>query len=161
MLEEKSHFPDVPQSLGCIAQTAMPVFETRESDVEEFIRKNILECSHIYGVKALVKNYLLVNDAHLRTGIDTLVEMLKNLLSFGEISRDIKSSLMDKTHLKLAATKAVLRLSKHWEHKIHVDVFYLTLRTFEANFPEVKKLLLNKVHQYVKDWILDITIGKK
>ncbi|KAL2495632.1 hypothetical protein Fot_39389 [Forsythia ovata] len=175
MLEEKSHLPAVLQSLGCIAQTAMPVFETRESDVEEFIRKNILECSHtsedkanecwddrselcslkIYGVKALVKSYLPVKDAHLRSGIDTLVEMLKNLLSFGEISRDIKSSLVDKAHLKLAAAKAVLRLSKHWEHKIPVDVFYLTLRTSEANFPEVKKLLLNKVHQYVKDRILD------
>ncbi|KAL2475831.1 hypothetical protein Adt_36567 [Abeliophyllum distichum] len=175
MLEEKSHLPAVLQSLGCIAQTAMPVFETRESDVEEFIRKNILECSHIsedkanecwddrselcslkiYGVKALVKSYLPVKDAHLRSGIDTLLEMLKNLLSFGEISRDIKSSLVDKAHLKLAAAKAVLRLSKHWEHKIPVDFFYLTLRTSEANFPEVKKLLLNKVHQYVKDRILD------
>ncbi|CAI9783991.1 unnamed protein product [Fraxinus pennsylvanica] len=175
MLEEKSHLPAVLQSLGCIAQTAMPVFETRESEVEEFIKKNILECSHmsedeanecwddrselcslkIYGIKALVKSYLPVKDAHLRSGIDTLVEMLKSILSFGEISRNIQSSLSDKAHLKLAAAKAVLRLSKHWEHKIPVDVFYLTLRTSEANFPEVKKLLLNKVHQYVKDRILD------
>ncbi|KAL2477537.1 hypothetical protein Fot_46551 [Forsythia ovata] len=111
MLEKKSHLPVVLQSLGCIAQTAMLVFETRESDVDEFIRKNILECSHtsedkanecwddrselcslkIYGVKALVKSYLPVKDAHLHSRIDTLVEMLKNLLSFGEISRDIKS----------------------------------------------------------------------
>ncbi|CAA2986797.1 sister chromatid cohesion PDS5 homolog A isoform X1 [Olea europaea subsp. europaea] len=175
MLEEKSHLPAVLQSLGCIAQTAMPVFETRESEIEEFIRKNILECSHmsedkanecwddrselcslkIYGIKALVKSYLPVKDAHLRSGIDTLVEMLKSILSFGEISRDIQSSSLDKAYLKLAAAKAVLRLSKHWEHKIPVDVFYLTLRTSEANFPEVKKLLLNKVHQYVKDRILD------
>ncbi|XP_022877905.1 sister chromatid cohesion protein PDS5 homolog A-B-like isoform X3 [Olea europaea var. sylvestris] len=175
MLEEKSHLPAVLQSLGCIAQTAMPVFETRESEVEEFIRKNILECSHMsedkanecwddrselcslktYGIKVLVKSYLPVKDAHLRSGIDTLVEMLKNILSFGEISKDIKSSSVDKAHLKLAAAKAVLRLSKHWEHKIPVDVFYLTLRTSEANFPEVKKLLLDKVHQYVKDRILD------
>lgn len=51
MLDEKSHLPAVLQSLGCIAQTAMPVFETRESEVEEFIKKNILECSHVCLLK--------------------------------------------------------------------------------------------------------------
>lgn len=45
MLKEKMHLPAVLQSLGCIAQTAMPVFETRESEVEEFIKTNILNCS--------------------------------------------------------------------------------------------------------------------
>ena len=43
------------------------------------------------------------------------------------------SSSVDKAHLKLAAAKAVLRLSKYWEHKIPVDVFYLTLRTSEVD----------------------------
>ncbi|KAL2483907.1 hypothetical protein Fot_45351 [Forsythia ovata] len=175
MLEEKSRLPAVLQSLGCITQIAMPVVETRESNVEEFIKKNILESSYIsgdevnecwndrselcslkiFGVKTLVKSYLPIKNAHLHSGIDDLVEILKNILTFGEISRDIASSLVDKAHMKLAAAKAVLRLSRHWEHKIPVDVFYMTLRTSETNFPEVKKLLLNKVHQYVKDQILE------
>lgn len=43
MLEEKTHLPAVLQSLGCIAQTAMPVFETRESEVEDFIINKILK----------------------------------------------------------------------------------------------------------------------
>lgn len=47
MLEEKSHLPAVLQSLGCIAQTAMPVFETRESEVEDFIINKILKCSDV------------------------------------------------------------------------------------------------------------------
>lgn len=42
-------------------------------------------------------------------------------------------SSVDKAHLKLASAKAVLRLSKHWDQKIPVDVFHLTIRT-----PEVK-----------------------
>ncbi|XP_057765095.1 sister chromatid cohesion protein PDS5 homolog A isoform X2 [Salvia miltiorrhiza] len=175
MLEEKAHMPAVLQSLGCIAQAAMPVFETRESEIVKFIRENILEIGHIsedkapdcwddrseicslkiYGVKALVKSYLPVKDAHLRSGIDDLIVILKNILSFGDISSEIRSSSVDRAHLKLAAAKAVLRLSKYWEHKIPVDVFYLTLRTTEDNFPEVKKLLLNKIHQYVKDRALD------
>nr|GMD45653.1 sister chromatid cohesion protein PDS5 homolog A isoform X1 [Ipomoea batatas] len=175
MLKEKSHLAAVLQSLGCIAQTAMPVFETREIEIEEFIKKSILECNQastddgkdswgnrseicllkIFGIKTLVKSYLPVKDAHLRSGIDDLMLILKNILCFGEISKEIQSSSVDKAHLRLAAAKAVLRLSKHWEHKIPVDVFYLALRTPEANFPQVKKLLLNKVHQYIKDRLLD------
>ncbi|XP_051133719.1 sister chromatid cohesion protein PDS5 homolog A [Andrographis paniculata] len=173
MLEEKSNLPAVLQSLGCIAQAAMPVFETRESEVQKFIKENILNQGHvageqagwddrselcslkIFGIKALVKSYLPVKDALLRGGIDDIVGLLKNILLFGDMSSDIESSVVDRAHLKLAAAKAVLRLSKHWEHKIPVDVLYLTLRTAADDFPEVKRLLLSKVHQYVRDRILD------
>lgn len=47
MLEEKKHLPAVLQSLGCIAQTAMPVFETRENEIEGFIKRDILQSSHV------------------------------------------------------------------------------------------------------------------
>ncbi|KAI3698227.1 hypothetical protein L6452_31340 [Arctium lappa] len=175
MLEKKTHLPSVLQSLGCIAQTAMPVFETQETKIEGFIKKDILGCSEktndktkeswddrselcslkIFGIKTLVNSYLPIKDAHLRLGIDKLIKDLQNILSFGEISKDIESSSVDKAHLKLASAKAILRLSKHWDKKIPVDVFYLTLRTSEVGFPEVKKLFLNKVHQYIKDRSLD------
>ncbi|KAK6917884.1 hypothetical protein RJ641_018635 [Dillenia turbinata] len=175
MLEEKTHLPAVLQSLGCIAQTAMAVFETRENEIEGFIRKKVFECSNtaedsaaecwddrselcllkIFGIKTLVKSYLPAKDAHLRLGIDGLLGILRNMLSFGEISQDIVSSSVDKAHLKLASAKAVLRLSKHWDHKIPVDVFHLTLRTLEISFPQARKQFLSKVHQYVKDRLLD------
>lgn len=48
MLEEKTHLPAVLQSLGCIAETAMPVFETRESEIEDFIMNKILKCSNVW-----------------------------------------------------------------------------------------------------------------
>ncbi|CAI9087112.1 OLC1v1021103C1 [Oldenlandia corymbosa var. corymbosa] len=203
MLQEKSHLPAVLQSLGCIAQTAMPVFETRETEIEEFIKKNLLECScvcpfrttlvfcnklffsfslsetlfisqasedgakdfwddrselcslKIFGLKTLVKSFLPVKDSNLRLGIDDLIGVLKNILCYGEISREIKSSLVDKAHLRLAAAKAILRLSKIWDDKIPVDVFYLTLRVSEESIPEVRRLFLGKCHQYIKDRILD------
>ncbi|PPD78128.1 hypothetical protein GOBAR_DD24929 [Gossypium barbadense] len=175
MLEEKTHLPAVLQSLGCIAQTAMPVFETREGEIEEFIKTKILRCNNdadgsanecwddkselcmlkVFGIKTLVKSYLPVKDAHLRPAIDDLLGLLRNILSFGEISEDIKSSLVDKAHLRLAAAKAVVRLSRYWEHKVPVDVFYLTLRTAEISFPQARKQFLNKVHQYIKDRLLD------
>ncbi|CAH1423707.1 unnamed protein product [Lactuca virosa] len=174
-LEKRTNLPSVLQSLGCIAQTAMPVFETQESKIEEFIRKNILSCNHkpvnkakkswdnksglcslkIFGIKTLVKSYLPVKDAHLRVGIDELLKDLHHILSFGEISKDVESSSVDKAHLKLASAKAIIRLSKHWDKKIPVDLFHLTLRTSEARFPQVRKLFLKKVHQYIKNRSLD------
>lgn len=45
----------------------------------------------IFGLKTLVKSYLPLKDVHLCSGIDDLMEILKNILAFGEISRDIKS----------------------------------------------------------------------
>lgn len=175
MLEEKTHLPAVLQSLGCIAQTAMPVFETREKEIEEFIRNQILNCDSevgdnakitwenrsepcllkIFAIKTLVKSYLPVKDAHLRLGINDLLEILGNILAHGEISKDIKSSLVDKAHLKLASAKAILRLSKQWDDKIPISTFHLTIITPEITFPQAGKVFLSKVHQYIKDRMLD------
>ncbi|XP_004507589.1 sister chromatid cohesion protein PDS5 homolog A-like [Cicer arietinum] len=173
MLEEKTHLPTVLQSLGCIAQTAMPVFETRESEIKEFITDKILKSDgkdhtrtswddksdlcmlKIYGIKTLVNSYLPVKDAHVRPDIESLLDILRNILSFGEISKDLQSSPVDKAHLRLAAAKAVIRLSRLWDQKIPVDIFHLTLRLSEISFPQAKKVFLSKVHQYVKDRLLD------
>ncbi|CAN6856306.1 unnamed protein product [Brassica oleracea] len=175
MLDDKRYQPAVLQSLGCIAQIAMPVFETRETEIVEFIRSKILKTESeavddeklswdvkseicqlkIYGIKTLVKSYLPLKDAHLRTGVDDLLILLKNILSFGEISEEIDSSVVDKAHMKLAAAKAVLRLSRHWDDKISIDIFHLTLKTPEISFPMAKKIFLGKVHQYIKDRVLE------
>jgi hypothetical protein len=48
LLEEKKvHLPSILQSLGCIAQIAMPIFETREEEIRNFITKKILECNDV------------------------------------------------------------------------------------------------------------------
>lgn len=43
-------------------------------------------------------------------------------------------SPVDKAHLRLASAKAVIRLSRVWDQKIPVDLFYLTLRVSEVGF---------------------------
>lgn len=43
----------------------------------------------------MVKSYLPFKDAHLRTGVDDLLGLLKNILSFGEVSEDLESRLVD------------------------------------------------------------------
>ncbi|GMH26851.1 hypothetical protein Nepgr_028694 [Nepenthes gracilis] len=174
-LEERTHLPAVLQSLGCIAQTAMAVFETRESEIVEFIKTKILEYHSkvankkkarwrdrselcllkIFGIKTLMKSYLPFKDVHLRGGIDKLIEILRNMLCFGEISQTIESSSVDKAHLRLASAKAILRLSRYWDDKIPADVFHLTLRTVEIRYPQARKLFISKVHQYIKDRVLE------
>ncbi|XP_047148775.1 sister chromatid cohesion protein PDS5 homolog A-like isoform X1 [Vigna umbellata] len=174
MLEDKTHLPAILQSLGCIAQTAMPVYVTREKEIEEFITNKILKSDSqednrktswdgesdlcklkIYGIKTFVKSYLPVKDAHVRPDIDRILDILRNILLYGEVSKDLKSSSVDKAHLKLASAKAVLRLSRLWDHKIPVDLFHLTLRVSEVTFPQARKIVLSKIHQYIKDRLLD------
>lgn len=41
-LEDNTHLATVLQSLGCIAQNAMPIFETREDDIIKFVVRNVL-----------------------------------------------------------------------------------------------------------------------
>ncbi|KAL2549877.1 hypothetical protein Fot_11407 [Forsythia ovata] len=78
------------------------LYETSEDKANECWDDRSELCSlKIYGVKALVKSYLPVKDAHLCFGINTLVEMLKNLLSLGEISRDIKSRTLHEDKVPL------------------------------------------------------------
>ncbi|KAF6141965.1 hypothetical protein GIB67_037933 [Kingdonia uniflora] len=61
-----------------------------------------------------------------------------------KISKDMESSPVDRAHMRLASAKAVLCLSKDWDHKIHIDFFHLTLRTSEIIDSQVKKLFLGK-----------------
>ncbi|KAL5199789.1 hypothetical protein ABZP36_020992 [Zizania latifolia] len=178
LLEEKKvHLPSILQSLGCIAQIAMPIFETRGEEIINFINKKILDCNDdtvdvsahksewsdstqscllkIYGIKTLVKSCLPCKDAQAHPRIEKLMGILKNILTYGDISPNMVSSTIDKAHLRLAAAKAVLRLSRQWDHKVPVDMFYLTLRTSHDDFSEVRKLFLSKVHQYIKERALD------
>ncbi|GLJ16335.1 hypothetical protein SUGI_0276270 [Cryptomeria japonica] len=174
-LESGTHLPSILQSLGCIAQNAMPVFETREEDVVHFVHDNLLrrnsnpsdvfktewedrseECLlKIYGVKTLVKSYLPKKDSHLRQRIETLLGILARILTSGEISKDVKSSEVDKAHMRLAAAKALLRLSRHWDQQITPELFYLGLQISQDPYPEVRREFLGKVHQYLKQRTLD------
>lgn len=175
MLESGTHLPAILQSLGCIAQNAMPVFETREDDVIQFLCDKLFrqnsnttdllrteweerskECLlKIYGIKTLVKSYLPKKDAHLRQRINNLFGVLSKLLTCGEISEDVVSSEVDKAHIRLATAKGLLRLSKQWDAQITPELFHLTLRTAQDTYPEVRKEFLGKVHQYLKERTLD------
>ncbi|KAH9314048.1 hypothetical protein KI387_022675, partial [Taxus chinensis] len=176
MLESGDHLATILQSLGCIAQIAMPVFETQEEKVIQFVCRKLLRKSSnpvdvsktewedmsqicflkICGIKTLVKSYLPNKDAQLRKRIKALFGVLTQLISAGEISEDVKSSKVDKAHLRLASATAVLRLSMQWDSHVTPQLFHLTLRAAQDVCPYVRKQFLAKVHRYLKDRTLDI-----
>lgn len=45
----------------------------------------------IYGIKTLVKSYLPCKDAHAHPGIEKLFDILKNILTYGDISPNMVS----------------------------------------------------------------------
>lgn len=59
--------------------------------VSFFVELSPFFSGQIYGIKTLVKSYLPVKDAHLRGGIDDLIEILRNMLSFGDFSKELES----------------------------------------------------------------------
>ncbi|KAI4371181.1 hypothetical protein MLD38_019447 [Melastoma candidum] len=98
---------------------------------------------------------LAFKDAHLRPDIDKLLATLKSVLQHGDVSENLKSSSVDKAHMKLAAAKAIVHLAKCWEQKIPLDIFELTLQASQSEFPQARRGLLSKIHHYIKDRLLD------
>ncbi|CAM6002717.1 unnamed protein product [Sphagnum balticum] len=170
-LEDSAHLPTVLQSLGCIAQNANPIFETREEEVIKFVVRNVLRRSieqdltivfseaflascftfQEYAIKALVKSFLPKGNSYQRNRLPGLLKVLVKILNVGEISEDIKSSEVDKAHLRLAAAKGILRLARRWDTQIPVDIFQMVLLVLQDPVVHVRQLLLLKLHQYLKD----------
>ncbi|GLJ40362.1 hypothetical protein SUGI_0830400 [Cryptomeria japonica] len=181
-LEDCQNLPTTLQSLGCIAQTAISIFETREEEIIKFIVRKLLrrECESlseesqrfknaknelpsnvcqlkIYGLKALVKSFLPYKDGHLRQRFKGLLRVLEKLLQTGDISDNSKSSESDKAYLRLTAAKSVLRLARRWDFHIWPQIFHLTVLRAQDSSVHVRQQFLNKVQKCLKDH----TIGNK
>lgn len=53
LLEDKPRLPTILQSLGCIAENAIPVFETREEEVVRFVVRNLLKRESVSGANSV------------------------------------------------------------------------------------------------------------
>ncbi|KAH9325840.1 hypothetical protein KI387_006018, partial [Taxus chinensis] len=181
-LEDCQNLPTTLQSLGCIAQTSISVFETREDEIIKFIVRKLLrgDCNSlseevqgmnnakneppssvcqlkIYGLKALVKSFLPHKDGHVRQRIKGLLGVLLKLLQTGDISEITKSSESDKAYLRLAAAKSVLRLARRWDLYIMPQIFRLTVLRAQDPSVLVRQQFLTKVQKCLKEH----TIGNK
>lgn len=171
LLETGAHLPTVLQSLGCIAQNAMSVFETREEDIVNFLVQDLFrrDVTHvadvktdvqdvneatllkIFGLKTLVKSFLPNKDAQQRQRIKGVFGILVKFLECGEVSDEVQSSEVDKAHLRLAAAKGVLRLSRRWDSQISPQMFRSTVLVAKDSSAHVRQQFLRKAHQCLKE----------
>eukprot|EP00250_Pteridium_aquilinum_P017571 c23690_g1_i1 orf=2-3739(-) len=170
--ENNPHLPAVLQSLSCIAERAISIFETQEDDIVRFVVRSLLQkdsdaevstlesgdwgspskvCQlKIFGLKTLVKSFL-PHKQHPRRRLRGLLGLLSKLLPIGEISETLRSSENDKAHLRLASVKGLLRLARRWDAQIPQPVFHLCLLMAQDPCTNVRQGFLKKLHQYLKD----------
>lgn len=174
--EDNPHLPAVLQSLSCIAETAISIFETQEDDIVRFVVRSLLQkdsvsevgssehgdwgslskvCQlKIFGLKTLVKSFL-PHKQHPRRRLRGLLGLLSKLLPNGEISETSRSREIDKAHLRLASVKGLLRLARRWDAQIPPPLFHLCLLTAQDSCINVRQGFLRKLHQFLKDHTLN------
>eukprot|EP00250_Pteridium_aquilinum_P011433 c20066_g1_i1 orf=108-4985(-) len=173
LLESDIKLPTILQSLGCIAQYAISVFEAHEEDLVNFLvrdlfRRDSLQAPSegddtedhpvgettrlkIFGLKTLVRSFLPNKDSQQVQRFKGLFGILLKFLEFGEITDDIKSSGNDKAHLRLAAAKGVLRLSKRYDAQISAQLFQATVLCAKDPSVFLKRQFLGKVQKLLKE----------
>ncbi|XP_033513632.1 sister chromatid cohesion protein PDS5 homolog B isoform X8 [Nicotiana tomentosiformis] len=168
--------PTVLQSLGCLAQHSVLAFQAHEEVVTRYIIEEIFqltdgamledpnllekassECSvscqlKIFGLKTLVRSFLPHQSAAVSRPINFLLDIILEMLQKGDFyDGSISSSDSDKAHIRLAAAKSVLQLSRRWDSLISPQLFRYTVLTAKDNSPLVQRLFVKKVQKLLKE----------
>ncbi|KAK2999347.1 hypothetical protein RJ639_023355, partial [Escallonia herrerae] len=149
-LHSGQNIPTVLQSLGCLARHSISTFEAHDSQISRHIFEEVFqatdvemssdigssdvnsECSFsckikIFGLKALVKSFLPHQNIQVNRKSNELLEVILQMLQKGDVSDCLISCETDKAHIRLAAAKSVLRLSKRWDLHMSPLIFRLTV----------------------------------
>ncbi|CAM8938814.1 unnamed protein product [Rhodiola kirilowii] len=123
----------------------------------------------IYALKTLVKSYLPHNKSSINVDIAELLDLLSKLLQkgsplvddhFEDRSLDLPHcSKLDLSHMRLAAGKAVLRLSRRWDSCIPSHVFDMTVMLAKDSSPFVQKVFLDKLHKLLMQRVIPSRYG--
>ncbi|KAJ7965575.1 sister chromatid cohesion protein PDS5-like A isoform X1 [Quillaja saponaria] len=179
MLYTQRNIPTVLQSLGCIAQHSASVIETRDKEITSFICQKIFRgklsddlmsfddaygCSSscklkIYGMKTLVKSFLPHQANHVRGKIKDFFDILLKMLQETDTFVGNVSCERDKAHIRLAAAKSILRLSRRWDLHITPEIFRCTITMAKDSSSFVRRSFLNKTHKMLKERALPIRYG--
>ncbi|XP_021759751.1 sister chromatid cohesion protein PDS5 homolog A-like isoform X2 [Chenopodium quinoa] len=169
-LNSDCNLPTVLQSLGCLSQHAVVVFQKQENEILSYIQKRIFEnkmygdavvvdeksgsnvsfrCMKIYGLKTLVKSVLPKKQNYGKVQISNLLDILSKVLLTDDFADAATVCDNDMAHIRLAAAKAVLRLSRRWEIHISPQLFQSTiLMAKDTSF--VREAFLDKTHKLLK-----------
>ncbi|KAK9271081.1 hypothetical protein L1049_026670 [Liquidambar formosana] len=173
-LHSGCNVPTVLQSLGCIAQHSVSTFETRDREITAYINEKIFQVEQsddltsfcetfepsnscklkIYGLKTLVKSFLPHRGTHVKRQISELLDVLSKMLRKDDIMDDRFSRESDKAHIRLAAAKSILRLSKRWDLHISPEIFHYTVLMAKDPSSSVRKLFLDKTYKLLKEHVI-------
>ncbi|XP_010692404.2 sister chromatid cohesion protein PDS5 homolog B isoform X2 [Beta vulgaris subsp. vulgaris] len=171
-LHSGQNLPTVMQSLGCISQHAVVVFQKHENEIFSYIREIIFEDKayedavmgeeqsksdvsfhyklKIYGLKTVVKSFLPKKESHGKAQITNLLDILSKVLLTGDLADATTACEFDVAHLRLAAAKSILRLSRRWEIHISPLIFRSTILMAKDNSFFARKAFLDKTHKLLK-----------
>ncbi|KAG7980769.1 hypothetical protein I3843_05G200200 [Carya illinoinensis] len=175
-LHRRRNIPTILQSLGCVAQYSISTFEAQNVEIVSFIKENIFQayatddlnspdatsgcCNScqlkIYGLKTLVKSFLPHRGTHVRQQINEVLDILSKMLQMGDAFDGINSCEGDRAHIRLAAAKSVLQLSRRWDLHISPEIFCSTLFMAKDDSSLVRRLFLNKTHNLLKEHAIPI-----
>ncbi|KAL5704355.1 hypothetical protein ACHQM5_022795 [Ranunculus cassubicifolius] len=173
-LHMRQNLSTVLQSLGCIAQSSVSMFGSREKEIRRIIqtifRETDVQCLDdlddsfdkesgcsiscrlkIYGLKTIVKSALPYQESPVRHQIKELLTILSKILPEGKFSDDDVSSETDKAHVRLAAAKSVLQLARRWDLHISPQIFHLAILKARDPSSLVRKSFVEKVHKLLKE----------
>ncbi|KAK4572835.1 hypothetical protein RGQ29_031022 [Quercus rubra] len=173
-LHAGQNIPTVLQSLGCVAQYSVSAFEAQDGEITSYIYEKIFRvdssdninsyndasgCTSscklkIYGLKTLVKRFLPHRGTHARRQIDELLDILSNMLQKGDAFDGIITCENDKAHMRLAAAKSVLQLSRRWDLHISPEIFRFTILVAKDSSLFVRRLFLDKMHKLLKEHVI-------
>nr|XP_016484742.1 PREDICTED: sister chromatid cohesion protein PDS5 homolog A-like isoform X4 [Nicotiana tabacum] len=106
----------------------------------------------IFGLKTLVRSFLPHQSAAVSRPINFLLDIILEMLQKGDFyGGSISSSDSDKTHIRLAAAKSVLQLSRRWDSLISPQLFRCTVLTAKDNSPLVQRLFVKKVQKLLRE----------
>ncbi|XP_059630755.1 sister chromatid cohesion protein PDS5 homolog B isoform X2 [Cornus florida] len=169
-LHSGQNIPTVLQSLGCMAQHFVSTFEFQDGEITQYIVDKIIRvdmpdnlgsgddtsgCSSscklkIFGLKALVRSFLPHRGTLVGHNINKLLDVLLQMLQKGDISDCTILCKTDKAHIRLAAAKSVLRLSRRWDLHISPQIFHLTISVAKDSSSFVRRLFVSKTHKLLK-----------
>ncbi|CAK7346982.1 unnamed protein product [Dovyalis caffra] len=108
----------------------------------------------IYALKALAKSFLPHRGSHVKWRIDELLDILSKMLQMGDTFDGINLCTSDKPHIKLAAAKAVLQLSRRWDLCISPEIFRSTVLMAKESCSFVGRSFLDKTHKLLKERVI-------
>ncbi|KAL6962149.1 hypothetical protein U1Q18_037103 [Sarracenia purpurea var. burkii] len=167
------NIPTVLQSLGCIAQHSVSIFESRYGEIRRYIVEKIFQSTdvamsnyinsfdetlgdrvssklQIFALKALVKSFLPHRQTHFRRDVNEVFDVLSQMLQNGCLSDGIISCESDKDDIRLAAAKSVLRLSRRWDLHISPQIFRFTILVAKDSTASIRRLFIDKTHKLLK-----------